>query len=110
MLIMHRSPRISGHALRILAIVLACLLIAGLLIFFTSRAAAAQASATRVREAAPVAQTGARSVVILLLKGEDTQKYAGMHFLASIEDRDYDYVRSMYATIGFPEYAEFVGQ
>jgi phosphonate transport system substrate-binding protein len=45
-----------------------------------------------------------------LLKGEDTQKYQGMHFLASIDDRDYDYVRSMYVTIGFPEYAEFVGQ
>jgi phosphonate transport system substrate-binding protein len=44
------------------------------------------------------------------LKGEDTQKYQGMHFLAAIEDRDYDYVRSMYATIGYPEYAEFVGQ
>ncbi len=45
-----------------------------------------------------------------LLKGEDTQKYQGMHFLASIEDKDYDYVRSMYATIGHPQYAEFVGQ
>lgn len=45
-----------------------------------------------------------------LLKGEDTQKYQGMHFLAAIDDREYDYVRSMYATIGYPEYAEFVGQ
>jgi phosphonate transport system substrate-binding protein len=45
-----------------------------------------------------------------LLKGEDTQKYKGMHFLPALEDRDYDYVRRMYATIGYPEYAEFVGQ
>lgn len=50
------------------------------------------------------------ALVEALLKGEDTQKYQGMHFLAAIDDRDYDYVRSMYATIGFPEYAEFVGQ
>ncbi len=50
------------------------------------------------------------ALVEALLKGEDTQKYVGMHFLAAIEDRDYDYVRSMYATIGYPEYAEFVGQ
>jgi phosphonate transport system substrate-binding protein len=32
-----------------------------------------------------------------------------MKFLAGIADDDYDYVRSMYATIGFPQYAEFVG-
>jgi phosphonate transport system substrate-binding protein len=52
----------------------------------------------------------APALIEALLKGEDTQKYQGMHFLASINDRDYDYVRSMYATIGYPEYAEFVGQ
>jgi phosphonate transport system substrate-binding protein len=52
----------------------------------------------------------APALIQALLKGEDTQKYLGMHFLAAIEDRDYDYVRSMYATIGYPEYAEFVGQ
>ncbi|TDQ84131.1 phosphonate transport system substrate-binding protein [Dongia mobilis] len=45
-----------------------------------------------------------------LLKGEDTQKYKGMHFLAGIDDKNYDYVRRMYATIGYPEYSEFVGQ
>ena len=50
------------------------------------------------------------ALIEALLKGEDTQKYKGMHFLASIEDKDYDYVRRMYATIGYPEYAEFVGQ
>jgi phosphonate transport system substrate-binding protein len=50
------------------------------------------------------------ALIEALLKGEDTQKYQGMHFIAALEDRDYDYVRSMYATIGFPEYAEFVGQ
>jgi phosphonate transport system substrate-binding protein len=52
----------------------------------------------------------APTLIAALLKGEDTQKYQGMHFLAKIEDKDYDYVRSMYATIGHPQYAEFVGQ
>jgi phosphonate transport system substrate-binding protein len=50
------------------------------------------------------------ALIEALLKGEDTQKYQGMHFLAKLEDKDYDYVRSMYATIGQPQYAEFVGQ
>jgi phosphonate transport system substrate-binding protein len=50
------------------------------------------------------------TLIEALLKGEDTQKYQGMHFLAKLEDKDYDYVRSMYATIGQPQYAEFVGQ
>ena len=50
------------------------------------------------------------ALIEALLKGEDTQKYQGMHFLAAIDDSDYDYVRSMYSTIGYPEYAEFVGQ
>ncbi|MDQ7251115.1 phosphate/phosphite/phosphonate ABC transporter substrate-binding protein [Dongia sedimenti] len=50
------------------------------------------------------------ALIEAILKGEDTQKYQGMHFLAAIEDKDYDYVRSMYATIGHPQYAEFVGQ
>jgi phosphonate transport system substrate-binding protein len=52
----------------------------------------------------------APALIGAILKGEDTQKYQGMHFLAAIEDKDYDYVRSMYATIGHPQYAEFVGQ
>jgi phosphonate transport system substrate-binding protein len=50
------------------------------------------------------------ALIASLLQGEETQKYQGMHFLAALDDRDYDYVRSMYATIGYPEYAEFVGQ
>ncbi|MGD9535574.1 MAG: PhnD/SsuA/transferrin family substrate-binding protein [Alphaproteobacteria bacterium] len=49
------------------------------------------------------------ALVAAILTGEDNQKYKGMKFLAGIEDKDYDYVRSMYATIGYPQYAEFVG-
>lgn len=44
-----------------------------------------------------------------ILKGEDNQKYRGMQFLAGIKDLDYDYVRSMYRTIGQPQFSEFVG-
>lgn len=48
-------------------------------------------------------------LVAAILTGEDNQKYAGMRFLTNIEDQDYNYVRSMYATAGYPEYAEFIG-
>lgn len=44
-----------------------------------------------------------------MLSGEDNQKFAGGGFRPGVTDADYNYVRSMYATIGFPEYAEFVG-
>ena len=48
-------------------------------------------------------------LIAAILTGEDNQKYKGMAFLPSIKDSDYNYVRSMYATIGYPQYAEFVG-
>jgi len=32
-----------------------------------------------------------------------------MRFISNIKDSDYNYVRSMYATIGYPEYSDFVG-
>ena len=32
-----------------------------------------------------------------------------MMFLPTVKDSDYNYVRAMYRTIGYPEYAEFVG-
>ena len=48
-------------------------------------------------------------LVAAILTGEDNQKYAGMKFIAEVDDSDYDYVRAAYATIGYPEYAEFVG-
>ena len=44
-----------------------------------------------------------------ILTGEDNQKYKGMVFLPQVKDEDYNYVRSMYATIGYPQYSEFVG-
>jgi len=50
------------------------------------------------------------ALVAAILVGEENAKYAGMRFLPEVNDSDYDYVRSMYATIGFPEYAGFVGE
>lgn len=44
-----------------------------------------------------------------VLQGTDNQKYEGGHFLPTITDADYDYVRSMYRTIGVPQFSEFVG-
>lgn len=48
-------------------------------------------------------------LIAAMLKGEDNQKYKGMVFLPEVKDADYNYVRSMYATIGYPQYSEFVG-
>lgn len=48
-------------------------------------------------------------LVAAILEGQDNQKYAGMRFISNIRDSHYDYVRSMYATAGFPEYADFIG-
>lgn len=44
-----------------------------------------------------------------ILKGEDNAKYKGGFFLSTIDDSDYDYVRSMYATIGIDTFVEFIG-
>ena len=43
-----------------------------------------------------------------ILTGEDNQKYKGGFFLTKVEDSEYDYVRSMYKTIGVDTNA-FVG-
>ena len=49
------------------------------------------------------------SIMEAVLKGDDNQKYAGGFFLEKVEDADYDYVRSMYKTIGVNEFTSFVG-
>jgi phosphonate transport system substrate-binding protein len=48
--------------------------------------------------------------VSAILQGEDNQKYTGMKFLTDVTDKDYDYVRSMYQTSGFPQFSEFPGE
>jgi phosphonate transport system substrate-binding protein len=43
-----------------------------------------------------------------VLQGEDNQKFKGGFFLTEIKDSDYDYVRSMYRTIGVDTFKDFV--
>lgn len=49
-------------------------------------------------------------LISAILQGEDNQKYKGMAFLDTVQDKDYNYVRSMYATAGYPEYSDFIGE
>jgi phosphonate transport system substrate-binding protein len=48
-------------------------------------------------------------IAAILLGPDENQKFQGMRFVPSITDRDYNYVRKMYATIGQPQFADFVG-
>ncbi len=43
-----------------------------------------------------------------VLSGEDNQKFKGGVFLTTIEDSDYNYVRSMYRTIGVDTFNDFI--
>lgn len=45
-----------------------------------------------------------------ILQGEDNRKFAGMKFLLDVKDGDYDYVREMYRTAGFVQFAKFPGE
>lgn len=47
-------------------------------------------------------------LVQAILQGEDNKKYKGMKFLPSVKDEDYNYVRNMYRTIGYPKFAKFL--
>ena len=50
-----------------------------------------------------------QALLAAVLKGDDNQKYRGGFFLSSVNDADYDYVRSMYRTIGVERFTSFVG-
>ncbi|CAA6605548.1 Phosphonate ABC transporter phosphate-binding periplasmic component [Rhodospirillaceae bacterium LM-1] len=54
------------------------------------------------------AEHGPRFIDAILV-GEENKKYKGMQFLTKLDDKDYNYVRSMYRTAGFPEYSDFIG-
>lgn len=43
-----------------------------------------------------------------VLQGDDNQKFKGGFFLTEVKDSDYDYVRSMYRTIGIDTIKDFV--
>ncbi|MBB3995942.1 phosphonate transport system substrate-binding protein [Sulfitobacter undariae] len=45
-------------------------------------------------------QTKGETLMSAILQGDDNKKYQGGFFLTDISDADYDYVRSMYATVG----------
>lgn len=49
------------------------------------------------------------ALMAAVLQGDDNQKYNGGFFFTDIDDSDYDYVRSMYATIGV-DTKSFVGE
>jgi phosphonate transport system substrate-binding protein len=50
------------------------------------------------------------ALVAAILKGEDNQKFRGMKFLLSVRDSDYDYIREMYRTAGYPQFSKFPGE
>lgn len=60
-----------------------------------------------VREA--VSRSSDALIAAILQGAEHTKRYKGMRFLTQIADKDYDVVRAMYATAGYPEYADFIG-
>jgi phosphonate transport system substrate-binding protein len=50
------------------------------------------------------------ALIAAILAGADhVKRYEGMRFLTEIDDGDYDVVREMYRTAGYPEFAEFIG-
>lgn len=55
-----------------------------------------------------IADNSAR-LIAAVLEGEDNQKFRGMKFLPGVQDKDYQYIRNAYATIGYPQYSDFVG-
>ncbi len=48
-------------------------------------------------------------VQAVVAPGGENTKYAGMAFVPEVKDSDYDYIRRAYAAIGFPQFADFVG-
>jgi phosphonate transport system substrate-binding protein len=55
-------------------------------------------------------ENSAALIAAILLGPDENQKFQGMRFVPSISDRDYNYVRKMYGTIGQPQFADFVGE
>lgn len=48
-------------------------------------------------------------IVAAVMVGKRNDKYNGLKFVTNIQDSNYNYVRSMYETAGYPEFSEFVG-
>lgn len=52
--------------------------------------------------------THGNELMSAVLKGEDNQKFKGGIFITDVKDSDYDYVRSMYRTIGIESFGSFI--
>lgn len=59
---------------------------------------------------AAFAQHGPKLIESILAGGDENQKFKGMQWITTVKDEDYNYVRQMYATIGQPQFAAFVGE
>ena len=70
--------------------------------------AAPQVRAATIKKVKQVFIDNSDELVQAILTGDDNKKYKGMKFLPSVKDSDYNYVRSMYITIGYPKFAGFV--
>lgn len=44
------------------------------------------------------------TLIAAILQGLNNDKYGSMKFVSEVDDSDYDYVRNMFATIGYPEF------
>ena len=71
--------------------------------------AGAHVKADVIAKVKQVLEANSDALVGAITSNEENMKYAGMKFLTKIEDKDYNVVRSMYATIGYPQYSDFVG-
>lgn len=49
------------------------------------------------------------AIIAAILTNEENEKYRGMDLVA-IDDSAYDYVRSMYANAGYPQFDNFIGE
>ncbi len=72
-----------------------------------ARADADAASVTKIRDA--FVKDGAALMASVVETTDDNKKYAGGHFITTVKDADYDYVRDMYRTIGVDTFNAFVG-
>jgi phosphonate transport system substrate-binding protein len=61
----------------------------------------------KIRDA--VAGNKAAMAEAVLKGGDENAKFLGMEFVTNVDDRAYDYVRSMYTTIGYPQFSTFIG-
>jgi phosphonate transport system substrate-binding protein len=70
--------------------------------------AANHLDASIVEKTKQVFTENSAELVKAILVGADNKKYNGMKFIPTVKDADYNYVRSMYRTIGYPKFSAFV--